>query len=367
MKQATFLGASPSGDSDPSGGANPSGEADGTSAATPAPPRGLLERRKPIGLAALAAGLVLVAFVAGLRVKAERPERAAASPVGTGGIEEATLVIETRPAGWHVWDGEVDRGVTPLTLTLPSGARRLSLRRGKVTRDLAVDLVTGSRTVHHLELEAPAPSIGDLRIETIPPGATVAVDGIGRGVTPVDVFDLKAGRHVVTLIKGDGVISQQVTVEAGARGSLVVPLAGKAAPAVGWLSLKSPVELEVFEGDSLVGSSRNSRLLFLPGRHTLRLVNRELGVEVEKAVDVQAGLSSTTSVALPPGRVSLNARPWAEVLMDGVRIGETPIADREVPLGSHELVFRHPTLGEQRRTIVVTLNETVRLGVDLRR
>ncbi len=146
----------------------------------------------------------------------------------------------------------------------------------------------------------------------------------------------------------------------------MVPLSEKGAPAVGWLAVKAAAELEIFEGDSLVGSSRNPRLLFMPGRHTLRLVNREFGVEVEKVVDVQPGVFSTLAVALPTGRVSLNAIPWAEVLMDGVRIGETPIGEHEASLGPHELVFRHPTLGEQRRSIMVSLTRPVRLGVDLR-
>jgi len=311
--------------------------------------------------AGVVAGLLLVAFVLGLRTNEEPVGAAAPSAVAT-----ATLVIETQPAGWHVWDGDVDRGVTPLSLTLPPGRRALSLRRGTATRQLQVDLVAGSRSVHHLELLSAATPIGDLRVETIPPGATVAVDGIGRGVTPVDVRDLKAGTHVVTLLSGDRVISQKVAVTAGTLSSLVVPLSEKGAPAVGWLAVKAAADLEIFEGDSLVGSSRNPRLLFMPGRHTLRLVNRDLGVDVEKVVDVQPGVSSTLAVTLPAGRVSLNAIPWAEVLMDGVRIGETPIGEHEASLGPHELVFRHPTLGEQRRSIMVSLTRPVRLGVDLR-
>jgi hypothetical protein len=297
---------------------------------------------------------VVLAFVTGLRIAGERS------------APDATLVIETQPAGWHVWDGDLDRGVTPLTVTLPPGRRTLSLRRDSLTRQLHVELAAGSRLVHHLELAPAVPPIGDLRVETIPPGAVVAVDGIARGVAPVDVRDLQAGPHVVTLIDRDRVISQAVTVTAGVLGSLVVPLVQTSAPAVGWLTLKASADLEVFEGESLVGSTRNPRLLFMPGRHSLRLVNRDLGVEVEKTVDVGPGSSSTLTVGLPSGRLSVNAMPWAEVLMDGVRIGETPIAEYEASVGAHELIFRHPTLGEQRRSIVVSLTTPLRLGVDLR-
>jgi hypothetical protein len=292
-----------------------------------------------------------VAFVAGLLVS-----RGGVAASGS----EATLVIETEPAGWQVSDQGVERGVTPLTLKLPAGRRTLSLRRGSMTRQLQVALEAGGRSVHHLDLPG-APTVGDLRVETVPPGAIVAVDGIGYGTTPADVRDLAGGRHVVTLLAGDRVFNREVNVLPGALGSLVVPAA------VGWLSVKAPVDVEIYEGESLVGSSRNARVMFMPGRHTLRLVNRELGVEVEKAVEVRSGASSTVAVDLPSGRVSLNATPWAEVLIDGTSIGETPIADHPVPLGPHELLFRHPTLGEQRRTVVVSLTAPVRLGVDLRK
>ena len=45
--------------------------------------------------------------------------------------------------------------------------------------------------------------------------------------------------------------------------------------------------------------------------------------------------------------MALNAQPWADVWVDGERVGETPIGNVAVPIGPHEVVFRHPQLGEQ--------------------
>jgi hypothetical protein len=53
--------------------------------------------------------------------------------------------------------------------------------------------------------------------------------------------------------------------------------------------------------------------------------------------------------------------------MDGVKIGDTPIGNFAVGAGSHDVVFRHPELGEQRETILVTLKNPVRLSVDMRK
>jgi serine/threonine-protein kinase len=62
----------------------------------------------------------------------------------------------------------------------------------------------------------------------------------------------------------------------------------------------------------------------------------------------------------PDGRVSINALPWAEVWIDGSPIGETPLANLSLPVGQHEIVFRHPQLGERREMLIV------KAGVDTR-
>lgn len=322
-------------------------------------PRATRHWRLAVASALVGAAAVTLAVVAVPRFIA--PPGSAPAPAATTG----TLVIEAAAAGWHVWDGGVDRGATPLTLALPTGRHALVLRRGTMSRRLEVDLAAGARVVHHLDLPEAPPS-GDLHVATVPPGAIVVVDGVGRGQSPIDVRDLKAGRHVVTLLNGDRVMSQSVTVDPGSTASLVVPLAASSTAAVGWVAVASDIELEVFEGDSLVGSSRNQRVLFVPGRHVLRLLNRDLGFEITKTVQVQPGAMARVQVQLPTGSLSVNAVPWAEVLMDGSKIGDTPIANFPAPIGSHEVVLRHPKFGEQRRSVVVSLTSPVRLGVDLR-
>jgi serine/threonine-protein kinase len=67
------------------------------------------------------------------------------------------------------------------------------------------------------------------------------------------------------------------------------------------------------------------------------------------------------------GTLSVNAQPWAEVWVDGQRIGETPIGNLSLPIGHHELVVRHPQLGERRQTVAVGANGPSRIGIDLRR
>jgi serine/threonine-protein kinase len=64
--------------------------------------------------------------------------------------------------------------------------------------------------------------------------------------------------------------------------------------------------------------------------------------------------------------LAVNALPWAEVWIDGEHVGETPLGNLTRTIGTHEVVFRHPELGEKKQTITVTLREPARIGVDLR-
>jgi hypothetical protein len=102
------------------------------------------------------------------------------------------------------------------------------------------------------------------------------------------------------------------------------------------------------------------------GRHDLELVNETLNYRTKRTVQVPAGKVAPIAIDLPRGTVNLNAAPWAEVWLDGQRVGETPIGNLSVPIGPHEFVFKHPQLGEKRQAVSVTLGAPVRLSVDMK-
>ena len=83
-----------------------------------------------------------------------------------------------------------------------------------------------------------------------------------------------------------------------------------------------------------------------------------------ETVEVKPGEVKALSYE-PKGTVNLNATPWAEVFVDGQRIGETPLANVPVTIGTREFVFKHPDYGEKRATVQVTLGETVLVNVDM--
>jgi serine/threonine-protein kinase len=208
-----------------------------------------------------------------------------------------------------------------------------------------------------------APPPGNLDITSDPPGARVTVDGERKGVTPL-LLPLPAGQHTVVVSDGRTTSTRTLTVPSAGTASFVAALAPLGA-AAGWVTINSPIELQVLEGGALLGTTSMSRLMLPAGKHQLDLASSALGFQTSIAVDVQPGKSVAQNVALPNGSLSINALPWANVFVDGKSVGTTPVANLEIPIGTHEVVWRHPQFGERRQTIVVTLKSPVRLQVDL--
>ena len=160
-------------------------------------------------------------------------------------------------------------------------------------------------------------------------------------------------------------LRQTVRVDRGATVSVIAPLSPGSRPA-GWIAIMSPIELDVFENGALVGTSRSPQIMLNAGSHTLELVNEQAGFRHTRQVLLQAGRVEQVSVALPTSTVHVNAIPWAEVWIDGKSVGETPIGNLAIAIGPHEIVFRHPELGEKTISTVVKAGAPTRLAADLR-
>ncbi len=279
-----------------------------------------------------------------------------------------TLVVQSNPAGVQVFVDGVDRGQTPARLSVPAGAHILELRGRGVPRVIPLSISAGAEVSQSFEF-ANTPETGSLRVESQPAGAKVLVDGTDRGVAPVTINDLLPGDHEVVLQTPIASARHVVSVQAGGTASLVTPVASAASaagPVSGWLMVKAPFSLEIREGGTLIGTTEADRLMLAAGRHDIELVNETLGYRVTRVVQVMPGKVANLAVELPRGIVNLNATPWAEVWIDGQRVGETPIGNLSIAIGSHEVLFRHPQFGEKRHAISVTMSAPTRLSVDMK-
>ncbi len=329
-----------------------------------------------VGVMAIAALVAGIYAVAATRRVPERSSVPGPSPA----VESGSATIASNPAGASVTIDGVLHGRTPIKLELPLGQHALELQLGSATRSIPLTVEPGVTVAQFADLTpavpsqaptqrapAPAPEVkpGRLEITSDPPGAIVRVDGTLRGNTPLVLTDLVDGDHRVVVGSGDEAIARRVRVAAGATASVMVSIREPAASA-GWVSIAAPFELQIFEEGRLIGTSAAEQLMLPTGTHQLELVNESIAFRTTLAATVVADRTATIPVPVPDGRLSVNALPWAEVFLDGRSLGTTPLANLPVPIGRHEIIWRHPQLGERKQTITVTTRGPERIGVDLR-
>jgi hypothetical protein len=311
-----------------------------------------------------AAAVAILALVGGgaLLSRSYLPSASAEAP--------GTLTVTTNPAGVPVVIDGDPRGVTPLTLELAPGRHELRLAaNGGSARVIPLTITAGGTVSQSIELPTAGPQTGQLTVRTEPSGARVTVDGMAQGQTPLTLEGLTPGNHTVVLANDVSSVTHEVTVQPGATASLVVPMSStpQGAPVSGWISVSAPAEVQVYEDTRLLGTSRSDRIMVSAGRHEFDLVNEALGYRVSRVVTVAPGQVSPLRLEWPKGSIAINAQPWADVWIDGERVGETPIGNVSVPIGPHEIVFRHPQLGEQVVRATVTTGQAAKVSVDMRK
>ena len=205
---------------------------------------------------------------------------------------------------------------------------------------------------------APTPAnTGGLEITTEPAGARVLVDGKAAGESPVAVAALTPGRHTVTVLAEAGTVKRTVKVEAGNVAKLEVSVFS------GFAAISAPIILDVSENGRGLGTTEN-HVMLTPGHHELHLTNKELEYSTTASIDVEPG--EVKQVKLDPkGSANINAQPWAEVWIDGTKVGETPLANLPLTLGSREIVFRNPQFGERKVMATITAGAPANVSVDL--
>jgi hypothetical protein len=195
-----------------------------------------------------------------------------------------------------------------------------------------------------------------LEVTSEPAGARVMVDGKFVGTAPVTVDAITAGRHVITLQSSGGTVKRTVRIEPGKTVTLDVPVFS------GFAVLSAPIVLEVAEGGKALGTS-DQQIMLGPGHHDLHLENKELNYSGTLGVDIEPG--ETARVAVDPrGRANINAVPWAEVFVDGDKLGETPLGNAAILLGVREIVFKNPQFPDRKIVTTIKSGEPATITVD---
>jgi hypothetical protein len=209
---------------------------------------------------------------------------------------------------------------------------------------------------------------GSLSVTSNPKGADIYVDGRYQGSTPAVVSGLSPGSHTVRVQKvGYDEFISTVTIYSGQRTQLPVTFSPQPAN-VGSIEVSSsPAGASLFLDGHYMGltSSVDSTDLtsVRPGLHTVQLTLEDYQTYTH-TVQVTAGGIVTINAQLSPvppgpapdttGEIVLTSSPaGANVLLDNVFRGITPLTLADVPDGSHVVMVRMDGYSDQTLTVNV--------------
>lgn len=134
----------------------------------------------------------------------------------------------------------------------------------------------------------------------------------------------------------------------------------------GFLAVFSRVPLDLVVSGRRIGTTEDGQILLAAGRYRVGLVNTRLNYRGEVTLVVRPAEVTSHTVSLPEGRLQVNTEPGAEIWVEGARAGVAPLAPLPVPIGTREILVRHPDLGERREYVEIRYGEVAEVNINRR-
>ncbi len=264
----------------------------------------------------------------------------------------ARIVVQSEPTGADVLIDGQPRGQTPLSAELPAGQHVLELRKNNLLRRLPMMLDAGARSNQYIELrasDAPAPAT---------PSAPAPSSNSSAAATPQPAPPQPQAvppAHVPAMTPAAAAAVLAPDAQAPAP---------RPVPVVGWLVVQSPLTLSILRNGELIGSSDDGRLKLAPGRHEVELTNTAAGYREATTIQIAAGQQTVLRPDLPQSTIDITATPGAKIFIDGQEVGDTPLSQLALPIGSHDILFRHPDFGDRHVTTFIKVGTPSRASID---
>jgi eukaryotic-like serine/threonine-protein kinase len=316
----------------------------------------------------------------------------AALVVGRGG--EGTIEIESQPSGASIEiDGRTRPEHTPAILTgVPFGRVHITLRapgREPESHDVELSREHPSARVQ-TELHSTQAAVSSvLHLSVHPAEAELYLDGQPiEGLTVPDL-EPEVQHRIVARLPGFESRTTDVVLSPGEVLDLTLDLTRSAlGPSEHDLALDldpsdarveldgervTPIDgvLRVSAGEHRLRVTREGhhsadRTLDLPGgeRSELHLhLDRSRSERSERRAEPEA---APAPAPVGSGLLTVDARPWCNVSIDGHAVGQTPVVNRSLSAGRHSVVCNNPEL-DRTRTVSVEVHagETTRTRISL--
>ncbi len=288
------------------------------------------------------------------------------------------LLLTTEPAGCTVMVDGFSLGETPrliTTLDAKETWRLLVQKAGYQSRTVDVKFKGRTPLVRHEKLILDS---GVLEISSEPSGASVMVNGIARGKTPVTVRDIPKGNVTVTLkLAGHADVTRELSLNAGDVQTLAVRLSGNP----GALRLMSvPEGARFYLNDSIQGRGPIALDNVAPGVYKIRA--EHAGHEsVTKTVTVGNGETVREEFRLESilGRLEIRTQPSGvqvfvnDRLRGMTRGGKTEdgpssvLTISELEAGEYTVVLKRRGYGEVVKRLKVERKRATPLEIRMKR
>lgn len=291
--------------------------------------------------------------------------------------EKALLLMRTEPAGAEVRYKGVSLGNTPLLCTALNAGESYTLELVlNGYRPKRVDLRLESRTPVVRDEELVLDS-GIVKCVTDPAGATVLVNGVERGVTPLVADRIPKGLAMITFRKdGYREESRELRLAAGERRDLSVRLAPKPATVK---VVSNPEGARVFMDGDYQGKTPVVVTSVKPGAREFKVelsgyatVTRTLdvpnGADLTEKVDMESVLGRLQIVTIPGGAgISLNGRIVGTTKARSGAIRSDVLLLNDIAAGEYSLVAHLSGYQDVSRRVKVDPKKTVEVNIRLPR
>ncbi len=276
---------------------------------------------------------------------------------------------------WSFGDGGTSPAQNPRHTYITPGTYGVSLE----ARSTCSASISSTRISKFITVTAP---VATLSVTSSPPSAAVFIDNVIRGVTPLTLSDTVIGNHVITIrMEGYEDYTKNIVVESSTPLTIVAGLSKNVVEptpqlpsAYGSITITSiPSGAAV----SLDGSQRGTTpAIFhdiVPGSHEVTLSQKgyddwtqAVSVGSGQTAAINANLVFTKEPASLTGLLAVTTDPpGAEVYIDGVFKGVSPITIPGLSDGEHTIVLTMQDYANTTSNLTITAGQTQKFATGL--
>jgi serine/threonine protein kinase len=280
---------------------------------------------------------------------------------------EKTFVFDTTPTKCKISINGEEKGETPLNIPLIIH-REYQLGIEMEGYESINQKITASpdNTNFIFELVKIQPTVGSVKIDTNPSGASILVNGKDTDqTTPAIIDELPFEKEVEISIQKDGYKTYTKTVMINQPSQDIHVDLKKRGPTLKINAIPSNATIYLNEkpyGKTISDLVKNQTYSlrveskgYIPDERKVKIDGDQLELDIELSKkDTQTG------------SISISATPWATILIDGKIVGTSPILNLTLGTGKHDVIFRHPDFPDITKSINIRYNENHKLIIDLR-